>query len=172
MTKKIDKEVKLNLTIENARIYFRNFSGKEGKFNPAGRRNFCVFIDTPKAKELQDDGWNIKWLMPRDPDEDKQAYLQVTVSFAKLPPKIVTITANGKTLIDESTVNILDWAEISNADMIIRPYNYDVNGKRGVKAYLKTAYFTLAEDALEQKYQNVPDSAMAHLVDEEDEVPF
>ena len=44
--------VKNNIVIENARIGFRNFSGKEGQFNPAGRRNFCVFIETPLVNRL------------------------------------------------------------------------------------------------------------------------
>lgn len=151
--------IKNNIVIENGRIGFRNFSGKEGKFNPAGRRNFCVFLDSDLARILEADGWNVRWLEPRDPQEDKQAYLQVAVSYDNIPPKIVLVTSHGKTILDEESVNLLDWAEIKEVDLIIRPYNWDVNGKSGVKAYAKSMYVTIAEDEFEQKYRNLPDSA-------------
>lgn len=148
-----------NIAIENARIGFRNFGGVEGKFNPAGRRNFCVFLDRDLADMLAQDGWNVRWLKPRDEEDDDQGYIQVAVSFANIPPKIVMITGNGKTAIDDSTVSLLDWAEISNVDLIIRPYNWDVNGKKGIKAYVKAMYVTLIEDEFASKYYDVPDSA-------------
>lgn len=151
--------IKNNIVIEGARIGFRNFSGKEGKFNPAGRRNFCVFIDHALAKVLEEDGWNVRWLEPRDEGDEKQAYLQVAVSYANIPPKIILVTHKGKSVIDEETVNILDWADIREVDLIIRPYNWDVNGKTGVKAYVKSMYVTIEEDEFEQKYYDVPDSA-------------
>lgn len=156
-----------NIIIEDARIGFRNFSGKEGKYNPAGRRNFCVFLDSKIAEELIGDGWNIRYLEPRDPDDDKQAYLQVAVNFSNIPPKIIVITSKNKTTLEESTVNMLDWAEIENVDLIIRPYNWDVNGKSGVKAYIKSMYVTLVEDEFEKKYRDVPDAAISSLEDDD-----
>lgn len=154
-----------NLVIENAKIGFRNFSGKEGKFNPAGRRNFCVFLESDLGAGLENDGWNIRWLEPRDEGEERQAYLQVAVSYENIPPKIVLVTSHGKTQLDENSVNILDWAEIQNVDLIIRPYNWDVNGKSGVKAYVKSMYITLVEDEFESKYVDVPDSAINTMSD-------
>ncbi len=148
-----------NITIEGARLVFRNFEGKEGKFNASGKRNFCVLLDDDLAHTLQDDGWNIKWLNPKEEGDEPQAYIQVAVSFGVVPPKIVLITSAGKQTLDERSISILDWAEIENADVIIRPYNWEMNGKTGVKAYVKALYIKIAEDEFERKYADVPDSA-------------
>lgn len=153
-----------NIRIEGARIGFRNFSGKEGRFNPKGRRNFCVFLEEDIAKDMEKEGWNVKWLQPREEGDEPQAYLQVKVVFGKIPPKIVLVTMRGKTRLDEDTVNILDWAEIQNIDLVIRPYNWEVNGSTGVSAYIKTMYVTLREDEFESKYYDVPDSAASAMM--------
>lgn len=161
--------VKSNITIENARIGFRNFTGKEGQFNPKGNRNFCVFLNEEDARLFENDGWNVKYLEPRDPSDPRQAYLPVGVSFNNYPPKIMLITSTGKTILDDiNQLTILDWADFANIDLIIRPYNWEVNGKTGVKAYLKTMYATIVEDEFEEKYRNIPDSAMSSL----EELPF
>ena len=156
--------VENNIRIEGAKIGFRNFSGEEGRFNPKGRRNFCVFLEEDIAKDMKKEGWNVKWLEPREEGDDPQAYLQVKVVFGKIPPKIVLVTGRGKTRLDEDTVNILDWAEIQNVDLIIRPYNWEVNGDTGVSAYIKTMYVTLREDEFESKYYDVPDSAASAMM--------
>ena len=153
-----------NIRIEGARIGFRNFSGEEGRFNPKGRRNFCVFLEEDIAKDMEKEGWNVKWLQPREEGDEPKAYLQVKVVFGKIPPKIVLVTGRGKTRLDEDTVNILDWAEIQNVDLVIRPYNWEVNGNTGVSAYIKTMYVTLREDEFESKYYDVPDSAASAMM--------
>ena len=141
------------LNIENAHIMFKNFSGKGDQFNRAGDRNFCVRIDDPDfARQLRNEGWNVKQLRPHDDDEEGTYYLQVKVSYKVVPPKVYMIAGKKKTLLDEEAISTLDFAEINTSDLIITPYNWEINGKKGVKAYLKTAYVTIEQDAFAAKY--------------------
>lgn len=144
--------------MEGVRIVFRNFAGKEGQYNREGDRNFAVLLDDRVANDLAQDGWNVKWLKPReDAEEDElpQAYLQVSVNFKGRPPRIVLITSRGRTNLDENSVEMLDWADITNVDLIVRPYEWTVNGKSGIKAYLQSIYVTIEEDELEKKYADL-----------------
>lgn len=153
-------KVNSNLTMEDVRIIFRNFAGNETKFNRGGNRNFCVIIDDPvAAQRLMDDGWNIKTLAPRDEDEDVKHYMQVSVAYNNVPPNIYMVTKKNKTLLDEDTVNALDYADIVTVDLTINPYNWEVSGKTGVKGYVKTMYVVIEEDEFASKYND-------------DEIPF
>jgi len=143
--------------MEGVRIIFRNFAGKEGQYNREGDRNFSVLLDTKIATKMAEDNWNIKWLRPRSEEEEEepQAYLPVSVNFKGRPPRIVLITSRGRTNLDEDSIETLDWVDILNVDMIVRPYEWTVNGKSGVKAYLQSIYVTIEEDQLELKYSEL-----------------
>jgi hypothetical protein len=143
--------------MEGVRIIFRNFSGKEGQYNREGDRNFAVLLDDAVATAMAEDNWNIKWLRPRSEEEEEapQAYLPVSLNFKGRPPRIVLITSRGRTNLDEDSVDMLDWADIVNVDLIVRPYEWTVNQKTGIKAYLQSIYVTIEEDALELKYSEL-----------------
>jgi hypothetical protein len=106
---------------------------------------------------MAEDNWNVKWLQPRGEEENEtpQAYLPVAVNFKGRPPRIVLITSRGRTNLDEDAIEMLDWADIINVDLIVRPYEWNVNGKTGIKAYLQSLYVTIEEDALELKYSEL-----------------
>lgn len=140
--------------MEGVRIIFRNFSGREGQYNREGDRNFAVLLDDKVANAMAEDNWNVKWLRPRNEDEEEtpQAYLPIAVNFKGRPPRIVLVTSRGRTHLDEDSIEMLDWADIINVDLIVRPYEWTVNNKSGIKAYLQSLYVTIEEDALEMKY--------------------
>lgn len=162
-----------NLTIENARIVFRNFAGKEKQFNPAGQRNFSVIIDDEKwAQHLHNDGWNVKPLKQRNPGDPIEYALPVAVRFDNFPPKIVMITSQGQTQMDENTVGMLDIAELRNVDLILSPSKWEVRGAFGIKAYLKTMYVTIEENELDKKYGTYPTYATGVTCSADEDVPF
>lgn len=145
------------LVIYDARILFRNFAGKEDVYNREGDRNFCIALEPKIAEEMAADGWNIKTLKPREEGEEGTPYIQVSVGFKNRPPRLVMINSQGRRDIPQHLCDLFDWADFQQADVIIRPYRWGpINGKSGIKAYLKSLFVILAEDELEKKYSEVP----------------
>lgn len=142
------------VVMEGVRIIYRNFEGKEGQYNRAGDRNFSVVLDPDTAKAMLEDGWNVKTRPPREEGDEELHTLAVSVSFnpRARPPRIVVVTSRGRTQLDEDTCSMLDWADIQNVDLIVRPYEWTVRGETGIKAYLQSMYVTIEEDPLERKY--------------------
>lgn len=142
-----------NVTLENANIVFRNFSGREEKFNEKGKRNFSILLSEKDAVDMSAAGWNIKHLKPKDEGDVPQPYIQVTVSYKTRPPKMVMITSRGLTYLSEDEIELFDHVDIETADVTLNPYEWDVNGNQGVKAYAVSVYIKIVEDYLELKWQ-------------------
>lgn len=125
--------------IDDARICFRNFSGEAGKYNREGDRNFAVIIpDQEIADEMIDRGWNVKIKEPREEGEDPFMYLTVKVKFNGNGPHVYVQSGRNMNQLDEESVGMIDDIDISSVDLDIRPYEWEVNDKTGVTAYLQS----------------------------------
>lgn len=148
-----------NLIIENAKIIFKNFSGKETPYNRKGDRNFAVIIEDPEtAQNLANIGWKVKTLKPLEEDGEPGYYIPVAVSYKAYAPVIDLITKRNRVNMTEETIGSLDFAKIKSADIILSPYPWSVNGRSGYKAYLKTGYFVIDEDPFAEKYAHLDES--------------
>lgn len=146
---------RMQFTVREAELFRINFSGKEiPPYNQEGNRNFLVALPDDVAKKMEEDGWNVKWPKPGDPEleETRSPFIQVTVGYKIRPPRITMITSKGRVQLNQDTVGVLDWADLERVDLIAVASNWEVNGKTGIKAYLKTMYATVAEDELEREY--------------------
>lgn len=150
------------VVMENVRLIFRNFAGKEGQYNREGDRNFAVLLPEGVAEQMEKDGWNVKWLKAREEGDADQAYLSVSVNFRGRPPRIVMITSRGRNPLGEDEVATLDYADIKSADLILNPYDWAVGGKSGTKAYLQSLFVTIEEDPLELKYAGLDNDPLRH----------
>ncbi|QNN99542.1 DprA-like DNA processing chain A [Streptomyces phage TieDye] len=155
LVRRVDDEI----TLEGARIIYRNFAGNEGMYNAKGYRNFHVVLDPVQGEAMLAAGWNVKVKPPREEGELPFYHLKVNVKFdGPRPPRIflVTMSTNSRTQIEEDLVGMMDWGEFDNIDLKISPYNYNIGGKQGVSAYLKSMFAILHEDDLDKKYAHIP----------------
>lgn len=144
------------VTIENARLLFRNFEGRKTQFNAQGERNFNVIIPAEDYEKMKADGWNVRTKEPRPeyPDDEPMYLLAVKVNYSEntRPPRVVLIAGDDRQELDEHTIAMLDRVQIEKCDLMINASYYDVNGRQGYKAYLRSIYVTIVQDELEKKY--------------------
>lgn len=144
--------VNKNIEIRNAKLKYKNFSGRATDFDPKGTRTFNVVLDEEIAHELKADGWNVKERTPKEEGMPVTYDMRVKIRYDNYPPVIAQVTSNGKKILKEEEIGMLDWAETTNIDLIIRPYNWENSTGSGVTAYLKTMVVTLDEDPLLAEY--------------------
>jgi hypothetical protein len=142
------------IILEGVRLIYRNFSGAASMYNAEGNRVFSVVLTDPMVDELKDLGLNIKYTKPKEEGDIPLAYFQVKVNYSpnSRPPRVVIIKNERQTELDETSIHVLDWAKIIKADMTLLPYEWEVQGKTGIKPYLKNMFATLEVDLLEEKY--------------------
>ena len=146
------------LQIDDARIIYRNFEGRAGKYNREGDRNFAVVIPNQDlADRLIEDGWNVKITPPRDEDDAAFMYLPVKVNFNERGPAVYLKSGKNMRKLDEDTVGILDNIDILSVDLDLRPYDWEVNGKTGRSAYLQSICVTQQIDRFAERFVDYAD---------------
>lgn len=127
------------LIIDDARMVFRNFEGREDKYNRKGDRNFALVIPTEEmAQALTERGWNVKIRDNREEGGDLFMYLPVKVKFNDRGPTIYLNTNGRVNMLDEESAGMIDQIDIATSSMDIRPYDWNLSsGKSGRSAYLE-----------------------------------
>lgn len=140
------------LEVEGVKLIYRNFSGAPSQFNADGDRNFCFIIEDEKqAEELKKDGWNVK---TRETEDGQFSFLKVKVNMdSSWPPRIKMIIGDKAVTIDKNNIDLLDGADIQYADIVINPYEWEVNGNTGISAYLSELYVVCNSSRIGEKYQ-------------------
>jgi len=145
------------VTIQGAKILWPNFRGAKDQFNSEGDRNFNIHLTKQQTDELTADGWNVKCKAPRPDDEEQveRCTLKITVNMeGPKPPKIIGVGANTRKRNEytKETVELVDAVEMRTCDISFVPYFWEVGDSIGVSAYLRTMYFELVEDELDEKW--------------------
>lgn len=148
-------------TIKDAKIRWRNFAGREERYNRKGDRNFTIFLEDHDAEALAGMGLNVKVLPAKEEGGKDQPILKVKVKFNETarPPKLTLVTHRGRTNLGADEAMMLDMAEVSKVDLILSPYHWENEGKEGVAVALKTIFMTIVEDELEVAYSDIPEAS-------------
>lgn len=139
------------LQVDDGRIIFSNFEGREDKFNREGDRNFSLIIPEEEMVDaLIEKGWNVK--VREYEDGEKSFRLPVKVKFNDRGPDIYLVTGDKVNELDEDSVGIIDRIDILSVSMDIRPFDWEVNGKCGRTAYLQRIEVIQELDRFKARY--------------------
>lgn len=167
-----------NLKLNEVKIAMRNFRGLDyNGYNPLHKRTFWLLLDPERfdIQAMQDDGWNIREIKPREGHEDDPVMyrLEVEMRYDNYPPVIHMVTKkdNGKykrTLMTEKSAELFDSAEIVNVNLeISHGKTWHKDGRKGIKAYLKKAQIEVVTDDFDTYYDFEDDDFT-----DVDDVPF
>ena len=164
--------MRTNLVIvENGKFIFdTNFAGdpKKDRFGSDERKANLVIPDIDLARELIDDGFNIRLTKPRVGEEEgfvPRYFVKVKLNYKSTwPPKVYLVTDEDKrVLLDEESVACLDDIGVDRVNAVLNRYE----GPNGKSLYVKSmeVYQKVDDDPISAKYRR-------RNRDEEEEIPF
>lgn len=164
--------MRTNLVIvENGKFIFdTNFAGdpKKDRFGSDERKANLVIPDIDLARELIDDGFNVRLTKPRVGEEEgfvPRYFVKVKLNYKSTwPPKVYLVTDKDKSvLLDEESVACLDDIWVDRVNAVLNRYE----GPNGKSLYVKSmeVYQKVDDDPISAKYRR-------RNRDEEEEIPF
>lgn len=149
------------IEVENAQVKwgFSHFDGAKDLFNKEGDHNFTLIFPEDQAKQLYDQGWNIKEKPPLNEESESEFILKVAISSMFGMPLIYFIKSGRKYAVESvSELKQIRRDTCENIDVIITPSKSDKwereDGAPGVSAYVKEMYVTIKESRFGQKYSS------------------
>lgn len=136
-------EYKINgqlIEISNAKILWKNFTGKLGFYNKEGGRDFCLLLsDDASVNFFKQNGYSVAVKSSGVEVGEFIRYLKVKMKFNNGKPIIILKSNNKIIRVDENLVSVLDSIKIKSVDMSIKPYHWELpNGEHGQIAYLNS----------------------------------
>lgn len=132
-----------------------------------------------KIKDLEKDKINVRYTKPRDPDEKPTAYIQVKINFnGKKPPTIIQATSRNKILLDDTTVALLQGADIKEIhDMYLTLSPWEMRDGKSYEesrksVYLDAMYVEIEDNPFADKYADILDHGHQSPEALEEELPF
>ena len=141
--------------VDDARITFRNFSGRGDQYNREGDRNFSLIIPTQElADELIEAGLNVKIRAPRDAEDKPFMHLKIKVNMDSRRPPVAYLRTPGKTprKLDADTIGLLDDVDIASVDLDFNVYEWNRPDGSGRSAYLESICVTQEVDRFAERY--------------------
>lgn len=133
------------LEINDARIIWKNFSGRGDRFNREGDRNFHLVIPTQEDCDLlmndknkYGDSWNVKIKPAREDGDVPFMHMLIKLKYKDgRGPNVYLVSGNKQVALNEDTISCLDDIDIMSVDMDVRPYDDELpNGTTFRTAYL------------------------------------
>lgn len=148
------------ISIENTRpIFITNFSGdpERDRFGSEARQLNLVIPDEEQARDLIDEGYNVKQTRPREDDGDEfepTYYVNVKLNYnSDYPPRVYLVSGDSEpVLLDEESVDMLDRCYILNINVVLNPYHNQRTDRKSL--YVRTMYVEqdVEEDPFAHQY--------------------
>lgn len=162
-------------------IFERNFRGDPnvGKYKSKQRRATIIIPNHNQAKDLMDEGFNVKFTSPREGEEEgfvPTYFIKIIANYdSRTQPMIYIVPEGGSpVLLDQVSVSEIDGCYATRVRAVLNPYTNKETGAKSL--YVQTMYVEAERSDPYGSYyrnNNSPANNMGqHPQDGEEEIPF